>query len=353
MGIYDRDYARAGARPGAAAGGFVQGRLRRLTFVHWLIIVNVAVFVLDALLGARGVLIPVHMGDFFRPDADPTRMQLLVQHPPERPPRGLMAEMPIRDRASGEIVGRRVYRWMPPMTAWGHFSTAKGFLSLEVWRLVTFQFLHADVTHLALNMLALYFFGPLVEERLRTKKRFAAYYLVCGICGALLYLTLNLLGFLLGARVPGLLFDDMHTPLIGASAGVFGVLMASAYIAGDGIMLVFMVLPMKIRTGAYLMLAIALLNLLSGGSNAGGDAAHVGGALAGFFFIRNMHLLGDFFEVLGPGERKTRAWRRAAARADAERLDAVLDKVRERGLHSLTEDEQDILRRATREKREA
>ena len=44
-------------------------------------------------------------------------------------------------------------------------------------------------------------------------------------------------------------------------------------------------------------------NLLRNGANAGGDAAHVGGAIAGFFFIRNSHLLRDFFDVFGDSRR--------------------------------------------------
>lgn len=346
MGIYDRDYA----RPGVHERG--PGMLRSLTVVHWLIVVNIAVFMIDALIAARGVLLPVHMGDYYRADVDPHRVQAVVPPPPKQTPQTFMARLPILDRASGTVVGERIYRWMPPLQAFGHFSTAKGFFGLEVWRFITFQFLHADMSHLLLNMMGLFFFGPLVEQRLRSRRRTWAYYLVCGICGAILYLTLNLLGYLFGARVPGLLFEDMHTPLIGASAGVFGVLMASAYIAGDAIMLVFFVLPMKIRTGAYLMVLLALFNLIRGGANAGGDAAHLGGAIAGFFFIRNMHYLRDFFEIFGPSrgssDRRGTQGRRAVSRSQ---VDALLDKVREGGLHSLTEQEQELLRRATREQR--
>jgi membrane associated rhomboid family serine protease len=353
MGIYDRDYARAA--PGAHRGIDWRRRVRALTFVQWLIMLNVAVFVTDGLLGARGVAVAVHMGDYYRHGLDPTKIQAVTPVLPKgaRPAAGQGVQLPIIDAVSKEVVGQRVYRWMKPIEAYGHFSTLKAFFSLEVWRFITFQFLHADLSHLVLNMIALFFFGPLVEGSLRTRKRFAAFYLVCGIFGAVLYLALNTIGYLVSARIPGLLFDDMSTPLIGASAGVFAVLMASAKLAGDAEMLVFMVLPMKVRVGAYLMFALALLNLLRGGANAGGDAAHVGGAIAGFFFIRNMHYLKDFFEVFGPAGKPgvRRAFRLRSPRVDQSRVDDILAKVREHGLHSLTDAEQSTLRQATEEQR--
>lgn len=72
---------------------------------------------------------------------------------------------------------------------------------LEVWRLVSFQFLHANIWHVGFNMLGLYFFGSMVEQYLG-RKRYAAYYLMCGLSGGVLYLILNLVGAL-GIPLPG------------------------------------------------------------------------------------------------------------------------------------------------------
>jgi membrane associated rhomboid family serine protease len=399
MGLYDREYARASRGP----GGFSPGRLSpagfpRLSFTHWLIIINIAVFAIDALASARGLYLPVHYGDVLSAQADPRSKTIMYPKAPPRPagalsPRNATVVLPIVDLSSGAKVGERAYRWMPPLTAIGHFSTARGFLQLEVWRLVTFQFLHADLTHLLFNMMGLFFFGPIVEEAVRKRRRYGAYYLVCGICGALMYMALNLAGAVFGLRLPGVLFDSVYTPLVGASAGVFGILMAAAKVAADSMMLLFFI-PMRVRTGAYIMLGLALFNLLRAGQNAGGDAAHVGGAIAGFFFIRNLHLLRDFFDIFGPrrgpktpggrgGARSgggpfggpargggtglgaklfggaAPARSRTAPQAEAARpgpdadaaVDAVLDKVRLSGLHSLNDAEREILRRATDDKR--
>lgn len=351
MGISDRDYARAGGPGGVRTTPGVGVRLRGLSVVHWLIIINCAVFAIDHLMGARGVAWKVHMGTVFVEGAPDELVRRAVRNDgaTAQVGNGLLAH-PIVDPQTGAVVGQWLWQYMTPLEAVGHFSTAKAFFGLEVWRFITFQFLHANLSHLLFNMIGLWFFGPIVEEALRSRKRFLAYYLICGIFGAILYLILNLIGFLVpGLPLPGVLFDSIWTPLIGASAGVFGVLMACAKVAGEATMLIMFVLPLKIRTGAYLMFVVALINLLAGGSNAGGDAAHVGGAIAGYFFIRRTHLLHDFFEVLGRSKPSRTARPRSAK--DEARLDAILDKVKQEGMHSLTPGERKFLNRQTDEKR--
>ncbi len=295
MGIYDREYVRNEQRGGGFSGS-PGGGPRGWSFNTWLIAVNVAVFVIGALSPALGV-------------------------------------------------------WM---LEWGHFSTARGFLSLEVWRLLTFQFLHAGLWHVGFNMLGLYFFGSLVEQYLG-KKRYAAYYLMCGLSGGVLYLILNMVGAL-GLPLPGALAVNIATPLVGASAGVFGVIVACAYISPNSVVrLLFPPIPLKMRTFAYGYVAIVALNLfIVKGANQGGDAAHLGGALAGYFFIRRPHLLREFLDVFGDSSKpKARPGPRAGKRrsgADKE-IDAILAKVQRSGLHSLSESEKKILQRATEERR--
>src|SRR5690606_22281486 len=235
---------------------------------------------------------------------------------------------------------------------------------------ITFQFLHANLVHLFFNMLALWIFGPLVESHMGSK-RYAAFYLMCGICGAILYLILNLAAVIFFPNsaqppIPGLLGSDPRTPLIGASAGVSGVLMAAAYFRPtDQVVLLIPPIPMRLRTLAYGYVVIAALGLLFGSRNAGGEAAHLGGAIAGYFFVRRSHLLHDFFDVLGrsppaPDSPRARARRersdrlrkaaRSAAPSDAE-VDRILAKVATEGLASLTEAEKRTLERASQDKR--
>lgn len=303
MGIYDRSYSRDEGRTGGRVGS-----VGMFSVNTWIIIINVLVFVLQAI--------------------------------PNTP------------------LGRWIYEL-------GHFSTyyifgktAGGYIHLQVWRLVTFQFLHAGVTHIFFNMFGLWIFGGLVEQYLGAKK-YAAFYLVCGIFGGLTYLLLNLLGQgakSMGIDAPVLLFENPTTPLVGASAGVFGVIMACAFIAPNTtVQLLFPPVPLKMRTMAYAYVAIAAFNLLIGGKNAGGDAAHLGGAVAGYFFIRRSHLLRDFFDVFKDSRKeqpRSRAKPATVRPADVE-IDRILAKVNDHGLHSLTEAERRTLSQATEAKRNA
>ncbi len=244
---------------------------------------------------------------------------------------------------------------------YGAFTTEEMVRHLEFWRVITFQFLHANIWHVVMNMFGLYAFGSLVEGFLG-KQRYVALYLTSGVAGAVSYMLLNAGGGIAASygmnNLPLLIYNSIRTPLVGASAGVFGVVLAAAYVAPNQVVqLFFPPVPIRIKALAYVYLAIAFLNLFFGGNNAGGDAAHVGGAIAGFILIRHPHLLRDFFDIFSdsrkPGRRAARAAKaqdsaRAARDAD---IDRVLAKVREKGLDSLSNREKRILQDATDAKR--
>lgn len=317
----------------------------------WLIVINVAVFLIgNVLLGNRiaefsagktkleGVTNQqLASGQVIRTIREPFQQQPYFGYP-------------IIDR-SGNKLGYERVTYRPIVEGYGHFSSGKA-LELQVWRFLTFQFLHASPTHLVFNMLGLLFVGGLVEQYLG-RRRFLAFYFVCGIAGAFCYLLLNAVGYGVtqawpgvASRLPALLFNDVYTPLIGASAGVFGVLMAAAFIAPREEVLVLFIIPMRLRTAVYLFFGVALLNLLIRGSNAGGDAAHVGGAIAGAYLIRRTHLLHDFFQIVGGRSQRGGHAVAAHANLDAE-LDRIIRKVDESGIESLTARERATLREAS------
>lgn len=356
MGLADRDYSWEPERTSA-----VFGRLRFWSVNTWIIAINVAVFVIGSFLMRPGVPLLIAIDgpagadvarEYFLPDgSSASRADVTTA--------GHKLMRDLVDPETGQKVGRAYYVVQPPLEGWGHFSTAT-ILAGQVWRFVTFQFLHANLTHLLFNMLGLYVFGPTVERYLGGQ-RYLAFYLVTGIFGGILYLLLNLLGIIaysMGiSAVPGLLFHMTSTPLIGASAGVFGVIMACAKIEPETVMqLIFPPIALKMRTLAYGFVALATINLLMGSKNAGGEAAHLGGAIAGYFFIRNSHLLRDFFDVFNDSRKPPRpgstrgsggwGWLRGES-ASVEEVDRILAKVRAQGVASLSEKERRVLARDT------
>lgn len=361
MGISDRDYARAGGG-GASGTRLGAGSLRLLSFNGWIILINVAVFVLGVMLSVRGV--PVLLERAVSPDVPrgaklaitdqmlTTGGQLVAPGTSLRSP--AFFRRPIVMQETGQVVGSALYQVMDPLTAFGHFSTYQGFQRLEVWRLVTFQFLHGGVMHLAMNMLGLWLFGGVVERSLGFKK-YAAFYLVCGIFGGLMYLTLNFLGNLTHVRIPGLLFNQTTMPLVGASAGVFGVIVACAYLEPrQKVFIWFIPIGIPMPVFAYGYVALSVVNLLTGSANAGGEAAHVGGAIAGYYFIRHSHLLRDFFDIFGDSRepRSTRGNARRHDRGPSEaEVDRVLEKVRLHGLDGLNAADKKILQADTARRR--
>ena len=148
-----------------------------------------------------------------------------------------------------------------------------GAPSFEVWQLVTYGFLHGDWTHLFFNMFALYMFGSDVE-RLLGAQRFVQYYLVCVVGAAVAQLIV-----MNGMSTP-------PVPTVGASGGVFGLLLAFGMaFPRRRILLIFPPIPMP----AWLFVTLyGMLELYLGvtGSQVGvAHFAHLGGMAAGYAML--------------------------------------------------------------------
>ncbi|MFP6883615.1 MAG: rhomboid family intramembrane serine protease, partial [Roseibacillus sp.] len=161
--------------------------------------------------------------------------------------------------------------WAATFGQLGAFTIREGLFGFQLWRLITFQFLHANLGHLLFNSIAIYFFGAFVERQLRSRA-FLLFYLLCGVAGALGYATL--------VSASNAYQDG---GVVGASAGIFGILVVAAMIAPDmRVQLLFPPVTLTMRLLAILVLAYGVFVVLVGGDNAGGEAGHLGGALAGF-----------------------------------------------------------------------
>ncbi|MGN6724356.1 MAG: rhomboid family intramembrane serine protease [Tepidisphaeraceae bacterium] len=167
----------------------------------------------------------------------------------------------------------------PLLAFYGHFSVFFAIFHYQFWRFFTYQFVHANIEHILLNMMGLFMAGPLVEAAMG-RVRFLVFYLICGAMGPIAHIGLSQLHIL-----------DLNafTPLVGASASIYGVLVAAARIAPDAeVMLVFPPIDMKLRNFVLLIIGLSLAAVLWRWQNAGGHAAHLGGAVAGWILARRM-----------------------------------------------------------------
>ena len=236
------------------------------------------------------------------------------------------------------------------LSDWGYFSVDKGIYQFQIWRWFTYQFLHADFFHILFNMITLVAFGPLMEKWWGPR-RFIAFYLLSGIGALLVFIGLSL--------IPGLFDTSTATRIVGASGCIFGILVGAAMVAPHQIVrLLFPPISMQMKTLALFFLGIAVISVIAGSMNAGGEAAHLGGAAAGFFMMKRSGLLNFADRLSGSVQRwkKNRVRRAAehdraeAAREDAE-VDRILAKVKENGLQSLTDKEKKTLQHATERQR--
>ena len=140
------------------------------------------------------------------------------------------------------------------------------------WQIGTYAFLHGSFNHLFFNMLGLWMFGGELEQ-VWGQKRFVQFYAASVVAAALTQLLVNAL---LGTVAP----------TIGASGGLFGLLLAFAMIFPNRIILLFFVIPMKAK---YLVALYGLLELYQGAYvlNSGvAHFAHLGGMLGGLLTLR-------------------------------------------------------------------
>jgi membrane associated rhomboid family serine protease len=252
-----------------------------------------------------------------------------------------------------------------PADIMSQFAFRSGPLVETWWTAFTYMFLHAGLWHLGMNMYTLWIFGPRLEH-LWDSRSFALFYVWCGLGGAVFH-----------AFFGGL------APMVGASAAIFGVMLAYAMHWPRDEIYFFGVIPMRVSTLVVLLAVVNLAFGFTSGSSGVAYFAHLGGFAFAFLYLKKpQHVsieqlrqrvspapdVGDDMtpratprpssrsrhrdEVdeivaqskaavakrparLGPGKRQ--------GDAKAEELDRVLDKISRHGLTSLTPGERKLL----------
>jgi membrane associated rhomboid family serine protease len=228
---------------------------------------------------------------------------------------------------------------------WFAFSPRK--LLIRPWSPFTYMFLHADFWHLFMNMLMLFFFGPPIESKWGSSE-FIRYYLVCGLGGVLLS------------------FVFLPDAIIGASAAVYGVMLAFAMVWPTTPIYVWGIFPVQAKWLVgflFLMTFMSAVGSTGGGGVGGGTAhfAHLGGFLAGLIYLKTDWRASQTIQNMGKAARARRmaivprdeqeeaasGRRRPSDDAREEKtldaVDRVLDKISAEGIASLTPQEKQLL----------
>ncbi len=151
-----------------------------------------------------------------------------------------------------------------------------------MWQLVTYNFLHSPVmySHILFNLLMMWMIGGDLERHWGGRK-YLTYWLVCGI-GAGVCVTLA------GA------FRGVTTPTIGASGAIYGLLLAYGTIFAERRLLFMLLFPIKARTMAWILFAIAFLSSLTPQADRVSHVAHLGGMVVGWLYLKRAWRFGEF-----------------------------------------------------------
>ncbi|MGB9665419.1 MAG: rhomboid family intramembrane serine protease [Ignavibacteria bacterium] len=225
----------------------------------------------------------------------------------------------------------------------------------KVWQIITFQFMHGSFSHILFNMLYLWMFGTELEN-VWGSRRFLIYYLTCGIGAGFTQLFLSPI------------FEGAVGPTVGASGGIYGLLMAYALLFPRRPIYLYFFIPIP---AMYLIGFMILIELFSVGDlSLTAHLAHIGGAFIGLLYIlierrfkfsidglideilyrrkmkfykaTNSHYKDvEFYEIDEETHKK-------GSEIEQEEIDRILDKISKYGYQSLTDEEKRILFEASK-----
>ncbi len=221
-------------------------------------------------------------------------------------------------------------------------------LATHFWTPVTYMFMHHDIFHILFNMLWLYWMGQIFEEYLGNK-RLVNLYIMGGLAGALFYVLAYNIFPLFSEVVP-------VATVIGASASVMAIVVATATLLPDYTIYLMFIGPVKLKWVAIFYVIIDFLSIT--GPNAGGEIAHLGGALLGFIYIKQLkggrdwsRSVDNMFtqrpKVKVVSQNKSYQQQSTSAPRQEE-IDHILDKISHSGYESLNKHEKEVLFRASK-----
>jgi membrane associated rhomboid family serine protease len=230
------------------------------------------------------------------------------------------------------------------------------------WTLITYMFAHSrwDIFHILFNMLVFYWFGRIFVEYLGSDK-LVALYVLGGLVGGLLYL-------LMFNTVPYYIERSGFSGMVGASAAVYAIVVATATLLPNYTFFLLFFGPVKIKYIAGFYVVISFLGTTQ--ANAGDNIAHLGGALMGFIYLKQLQAgvnwggwitvtldwLKDLFRskpkvkvtYRNEENKPKKAVKVPLSKTSQDEIDAILDKISERGYESLSKEEKEKLFNASK-----
>lgn len=208
-----------------------------------------------------------------------------------------------------------------------------------VWQVVTYMFLHGSLLHLIFNMFALWMFGRDLEYDWGSKE-FLRYFFICGI-GAGVVTIVALWG--------------SGTYTIGASGAVYGILLAFGMAYPNRYIYIWFLIPIKAKYFVIIFGAVEILMSVSSTNDGVAHLTHLGGLVVGFLYLKMSDSRWRMPAGLGwlgrwraqqKGQQLRRRW--DEHRELMEEVDRVLDRINEVGYEGLTDEERDVLERASK-----
>ncbi len=198
------------------------------------------------------------------------------------------------------------------------------------WTIITYMFLHAGLMHIAFNMIALFFFGPRVEERLGSRS-FLILYFISGITGAIASIV-----------------TSPSAAVLGASAAVFGVMLAFAWFWPHDQIMIWGIIPVPARMLVIITTALSLYSGLSGGGRGVAHFAHLGGYAGAFLYLKWLQRNRQAFRrkaTSGPPARELKFTGRPQVdlqkvhEVNRDEVNRILDKISAHGMSALSPEE--------------
>lgn len=235
------------------------------------------------------------------------------------------------------------YRW---------FAFAPSEVLTRPWGALTYMFVHGGLMHLLMNMLVLFFFGPPLESRWGSRE-FIKFYLICGLGGV------------------ALSFVFASAWIVGASAAIYGLMLAFAMTWPNAPIYIWGVFPVKAKWLVGFLFVLSVMSAFGGGGGNIAHFAHLGGIVTGFLYLKSDWRPGQVGTKRRSGirvrkmaivprqepvrkaeqETKTDGEWSGTEESMLDEVDRILDKISAEGMTSLTNQERETLDQVSRRHR--